>query len=97
MLDTDAKCAEFYTRYTAWQAMPDDEGDTAARKARAKAFAELGVWIYRNCGREMLEAVINKELKDDTSRVVKALAVAATISAAMKEEAQVVAQVEAMD
>ncbi len=59
MFDSPQKTKEFYTRFTAYSQLPD--GDV-----RTKGLIDLCVWIYKAAGGSLMEAVLNKELEDDT-------------------------------
>jgi hypothetical protein len=59
VLDSPEKTNEFYTRITAYNHLPDGE-------MRSKGLLDLCVWIYKACGGSLMEAVLNRELEDDT-------------------------------
>jgi hypothetical protein len=50
---------EFYTRLTAYSQLPD--GDV-----RIKGLIELCAWVYKTSGERLMNAVLDKEMEDDT-------------------------------
>jgi hypothetical protein len=59
VLDSPQKTNEFYTRFTAYNHLPD--GDV-----RTKGLIDFCAWVYKVSGRRLMEAVLDKELEDDT-------------------------------
>jgi hypothetical protein len=59
VLDSPQKTTEFYTRFTAYDHLPDGE-------MRNKGLLDFCVWIYKASGKELMMAVLNRELEDDT-------------------------------
>jgi hypothetical protein len=78
LLDNKERCEEFYNRMTAFQHLDDGQN-------RAGALFHLCMWIYKNCGREMMEAVLDREMKDETTADNKRIIVCSIIAIALRE------------
>jgi hypothetical protein len=58
LFDSPQKTNEFYTRFTVYDVLEGQE--------RTKGLIDFCTWIYKNSGGSLMEAVLNKELEDDT-------------------------------
>lgn len=79
LLANKERCEEFYNRMTAFQHLDDGQN-------RAGALFHLCMWIFKNCGREMMEAVLDREMEDDTPLWKKRLIIHSIIALATKPE-----------
>ena len=78
VLDSPQKTNEFYTRFTAYNHLPDGE-------IRTKGLIDLCAWIYKASGGSLMEAVLNRELEDDTPLWKKRVIIHSIIALAEKQ------------
>jgi hypothetical protein len=77
VLDSLEKTTEFYTRFTAYNHLPDGE-------VRSKGLLDFCVWVYKECGGSLMEAMLNRELQDDTPLWKRRVIIASIIRIATK-------------
>lgn len=78
VLDSPQKTNEFYTRFTAYNHLPD--GDV-----RTKGLIDFCAWVYKASGERLMNAVLDKEMEDDTPLWKRRVIVHSIIALANKQ------------